>query len=110
MQWLVAEEGALIKTDPDTKFRRRLDTARVKIRTESFKLIQRNVSCQFGSRKFDISLMEETRCFHVWDRRKKSIDGSEGGEFRVLPENTSSSKSRVQETPPHPPEGKQAPG
>lgn len=59
IQWVLAEDGILIESDPNTKNKWRLDAARVRIRTTKFKLIQKQITCQFGCRKFSIIITEE---------------------------------------------------
>lgn len=39
IQWIMADDGILVESDADTNYKRRLDVARVKIRTTKFSLI-----------------------------------------------------------------------
>lgn len=86
IQWALAEDGILIDIDPNTKNKWRLDAAHVRIRTTKFKLIQKQITCQFGCRKFTIIITEDIGTSFREDRSPRS--GSIIENFTVRPESS----------------------
>lgn len=64
MQWLLEEDGIIVDVDLPTRQQMNLKLARVKIRTESFKFIHGFIPCQFGTRKFSITIEEVNKNIH----------------------------------------------
>lgn len=85
IQWLLADDGVLIEVDPATKYKWRLDSARVRIRTSKFTLIQRQIYCRVDSHLFPVIISEESGGSYYNDGQNNG-KASQDGTFRVRPE------------------------
>lgn len=96
---VIAEDVILIETDPNTNNKWRLDIVRVRIHTTKFSLIQREISCHFGSQIFSVIIIDEIggpsfkdaaisrNCPTIEDfkvRPESSWTGSDSGKTRVI--------------------------
>lgn len=78
-----------------TRQRQRLKFAKLKLRTDSYKLIQEILQCQFGSWPFDISVSEVAGPSHEEVGEKDVGSVPKGLSFKVAPKSEFASSESV---------------